>query len=113
MRSNGKRLAVLEHASWAVERVRIDKSIDMSAQRLGLGCDVQELIESATFVRLEMRKANVTQPRDWNDLLYRLTRERKHASWTRMEEHGLVIDNEVLVECKATGHRPGRKRCAY
>jgi len=64
------------------------------------GATAQEFIERAAFVSLEMREADVVQPLGGNTPAI-ASSPAEHAAAGRYEEHGFVVDDQILLKLKA------------
>ncbi len=73
---------------------------DTAADRHCLGRRGKEGIERAALIRLEVRQTDVAQTPDRNDGLDRLTHEREQMPMAGMEHHGLIVDDQILVEAE-------------
>jgi hypothetical protein len=63
--------------------------------------DREPFVERAALIGLHVRKGDVPQTLDGNDLRYGLADEREHLARAGMKEQGGIISDEVLVKGEA------------
>ena len=71
---------------------------DVTGEWDGVGCSSQKVIHRTSFVPFEVRVADVTDVVERNDLRDRFGHERKPLPPARVEDHRLIVNDEVLAE---------------
>ena len=97
-------LAVLHRARLAVgDVVDRDQCRDLAAERCGARCHGKELVERAALVRLEMRKADVSETLDRHHAADCFAHQRKQFARPGMKQQRFIVINQVLVETEPGG----------
>jgi hypothetical protein len=78
--------------------VHADQRSEHAANRLGLRRNFEPVIQSTTFIRLEMTEPNVTDLRRIDDSRHSFLDGREHSFQPRVEEQRLVVFDEKVIE---------------
>ena len=94
-------LVALQHARLAVgEIVDVDERTDEAAKRRRRGREREPLVQRAAFVGFEMAEADMADGRGIDQARHGLAQLGEHGAKPRMEQQGLVIADEEVVEAE-------------
>ena len=107
--AEAERLAVGQGAGRPVSQVGDGHhGRDVAAQGRGSGRRREPLVERTALVRFHVGEGDVAQPLRRQDAGDRLMHQGKHPARPGVEQQGLLVDDEVLVEAEAAARQGDR-----